>query len=111
MICRYREALLPYYRFKEEILSVVPFASVIYDVISDNETEILKDYVKDSLERGTVGDSNDQSISDIRTSDLAWIWDHDNPVAADISLRIKHLTGLEVEQKFPYGPTSSEAFQ
>ncbi|RUS82072.1 hypothetical protein EGW08_010180, partial [Elysia chlorotica] len=46
MVCRYRPALLPYYRFKEEIISERPFASVIYNFTSDAETETFKDRVK-----------------------------------------------------------------
>ncbi|GFO01412.1 prolyl 4-hydroxylase subunit alpha-3 [Plakobranchus ocellatus] len=111
MICRYREALLPYYRFKEEILSVRPFASVVYNVTSDTESEILKDRVKHQLVRGQIGGSHEGHVSDLRTSDLGWVWDNESPVAAEISLRIKHLTGLEVAQKFPEGPTSAEPFQ
>ncbi|RUS90206.1 hypothetical protein EGW08_001987, partial [Elysia chlorotica] len=46
MVCRYRPGLLPYYRFKEEIISERPFASVIYNFTSDAEAETFKDRVK-----------------------------------------------------------------
>lgn len=48
-VCRFREAVLPYYRFKEEILSVSPFASVIYDFISDAEADHMKDFVRNKV--------------------------------------------------------------
>ncbi|XP_059173651.1 prolyl 4-hydroxylase subunit alpha-3-like [Physella acuta] len=110
LVCRYRETLLPYYRFKEEILSVAPFASVIYNVISDVESDHLKSFVKNKLIRGKVG--GDHSIvSEIRTSDLAWIWDNESKMATSIAKRIECITGLDTSQRLPFGPSSGEAFQ
>ncbi|KAK3757358.1 hypothetical protein RRG08_008745 [Elysia crispata] len=111
MVCRYREALLPYYLFKEEILSEQPFASVIYNLTSDIEADTLKNHVKNQLVRGRVGDTATSFVSDIRTSDLSWVWDSESSTAANISLRIKHLTGLETNQDPSAGPASTEAFQ
>nr|KAI8737383.1 prolyl 4-hydroxylase subunit alpha-3 [Biomphalaria glabrata] len=108
--CRYREALLPYYRFKEEILSISPFASVIYDFVSEDESKHLKSFVENKLERGKVG-GNNSVISDIRTSDLAWIWDNDSTKAKTLAKKIEHVTGLDTSQRLPDGPSSGEAFQ
>ncbi|CAG5123945.1 unnamed protein product, partial [Candidula unifasciata] len=110
LFCRYREAVLPYYRFQEEILSVSPFASVFYHVISDQEGDSMKDFVRNKLVRGKVGVDN-SVVSDIRTSDLAWIYDADSPVATAVAKRIECVTGLDTSQRYPDGPTSGEAFQ
>ncbi|XP_059173656.1 prolyl 4-hydroxylase subunit alpha-2-like isoform X2 [Physella acuta] len=110
LVCRYRETLLPYYRFKEEILSVAPFVSVIYNVISDAEGDHLKGFVSDKLQRGQI-----QGIkaiaSDIRTSDLAWIGDQMSGQVSNISKRIGYITGLDTSQRKPDGLTSAEDFQ
>ncbi|XP_059173648.1 prolyl 4-hydroxylase subunit alpha-3-like [Physella acuta] len=110
LVCRYRETLLPYYRFKEEILSVAPFVSVIYNVISDAEGDHLKGFVKNKLVRGKIG-SGKPIVSDVRTSDLSWIRDYESDLASSISKRIEYITGLDTSQRHPYGPSSSEAFQ
>ncbi|CAG5116008.1 unnamed protein product, partial [Candidula unifasciata] len=108
--CRYREALLPYYRFQEEILSVDPFASVIYHVITDQEGDHMKSFVRNKLKRGKVG-SGKAIVSDIRTSDIAWIYDKDSPHAASVARRIECITGLDTSQREPQGPHSGEPFQ
>ena len=36
----------PYMTFKVEVLSLVPFASLIYDVIYDDEIRVLTDLAK-----------------------------------------------------------------
>ena len=40
---------LPYLRYKEEILSVQPYASLFYGVVSDREISIIKQYIKDKV--------------------------------------------------------------
>ncbi|XP_012944443.1 prolyl 4-hydroxylase subunit alpha-3 [Aplysia californica] len=110
IVCRYRPGLLPYYRVKEEILSESPFASVVYDVITDEENYFLRTHVKNKLIRGRVGGA-DAWVSEVRTSDIAWIWDSDSPIAQSLSLRVQAITGLDVKQRVPGGPSSSEAFQ
>ena len=41
--CRYKTSLyLPYVQYKEEIISLVPYASLFYDMIHDAEIEELK---------------------------------------------------------------------
>ena len=38
--CRYKTSLyLPYVQYKEEIISLVPYASLFYDMIHDAEIE------------------------------------------------------------------------
>ncbi|XP_059173650.1 prolyl 4-hydroxylase subunit alpha-2-like [Physella acuta] len=111
LVCRYRETLLPYYRFKEEILSVAPFVSVIYNVISDAEGDHLKELAKDKLKRGLTALTYSESSEELRTSDLAWIADEESEMVSSISKRIGHITGLDTSMREPYGPTSAELLQ
>ena len=49
-VCRYKKVLgLPYLRYKEEILSVDPYASLFYDVIRDDEIETIQEFVKGNV--------------------------------------------------------------
>ena len=49
-VCRYKAAMGgPYLRYKEEILSVQPFASLFYDVVSDTEISTIKQHIKDKV--------------------------------------------------------------
>ncbi|PVD36758.1 hypothetical protein C0Q70_03748 [Pomacea canaliculata] len=111
-VCRYKPSLyLPYVRFQEEILSTSPYASLFYNFVSDTEISQIKNYIRGRMKRGRVGEAEDGIISPIRTSDLGWIDDHSLDDANRISLRIKAATWLEVDQRLPEGPSSSEAFQ
>ncbi|CAG5130153.1 unnamed protein product, partial [Candidula unifasciata] len=110
LFCRYRTALLPYQRFQEEILSVTPFVSVMYHVISDQEAGHIKDRAGGKLKRGLISSKN-ETVSDIRTTNTAWIYDCDSAIVASISTRIAHITGLETAQRLPDGPSSAEPLQ
>ncbi|XP_076472641.1 prolyl 4-hydroxylase subunit alpha-1-like [Babylonia areolata] len=111
--CRYKQgvASLPYVRYKEEILSTSPFTSLIYDFITDTETRVFKDYIKGRMFRGLVGMGINATTSFIRTSNLGWVYDDEIVQANRLSQRVKSVTGLEVAQRTPNGPSSSEAFQ
>ncbi|KAH9513594.1 Prolyl 4-hydroxylase, alpha polypeptide [Bulinus truncatus] len=112
IVCRYREALIPYYRFKEELLSIQPFVSVIYDFVSDRESEHFKFLVKNKLSRAQVFDGKrDGRVSSSRTGQLGWVEDEDSQVVREISMKIEHVTGLETSQILPDGPFYSENFQ
>ncbi|KAH9513614.1 Prolyl 4-hydroxylase, alpha polypeptide [Bulinus truncatus] len=112
IVCRYREALIPYYRFKEELLSIQPFVSVIYDFVSDRESEHFISVAKDNLERGLVYNlDGTDGITVGRTGQVGWIDDFQSDVARNISLRIQHLTGLITSNILRYGPKNGESFQ
>lgn len=111
-VCRYKRGLyLSYDAYKEEILSTSPYVSVIYDVVMDREIETLTGFVKGTMYRGMVGIGKNATTAFIRTSDLSWVYDEDMVLAKRLSDRIKVVTGLEVDQQMPDGPSSSEAFQ
>ncbi|CAG5114579.1 unnamed protein product [Candidula unifasciata] len=48
--CRYKEGILPYYRFKQELLSVTPFVTLFYDVITDKEIDALMQVARDKVQ-------------------------------------------------------------
>ncbi|KAL8581826.1 hypothetical protein ACOMHN_010200 [Nucella lapillus] len=111
--CRYKQgvASLPYVRYKEEILSPSPFTSLIYDFITDAEITHITDFMKGRMSRGLVGMGVNATQSLLRTSDLGWVYDEELTLAGRLSQRVKRVTGLEVDQRMPLGPSSSEAFQ
>ena len=41
-ICRYKQGSLPYVVYKQEILSANPFISIYYDVITEEQMDLLK---------------------------------------------------------------------
>jgi hypothetical protein len=45
-VCRYKEVILPYYRFKMELVSIFPYAVLYYEVISNFEGQTIMDFVK-----------------------------------------------------------------
>ncbi|KAL8571786.1 hypothetical protein ACOMHN_058150 [Nucella lapillus] len=73
-ICRYKPAFgSSYLRYQEEILSVQPYASVFYDVIRDQEIDVIKQYITGKMVRGMVGQGISSAVVNIRTSDLV-VW-------------------------------------
>ncbi|XP_076451527.1 prolyl 4-hydroxylase subunit alpha-3-like [Babylonia areolata] len=111
-VCRYKRAFgNSYLIYKEEILSVQPYASLFYDVIHDTEIDVIKGHIKGKMFRGLVGQGSTATIAPVRTSDLGWIHDTELNQAATLSQRVKVITGLEVDQRHPRGPSSAEAMQ
>ncbi|XP_070183426.1 uncharacterized protein [Littorina saxatilis] len=111
-VCRYRAARgLPYLRYKEEILSLAPFVSLFYNIVHDTEIDNIKQFVKGSMFRGKVGQGKDAETVDIRTSDVGWVDDRELETTKTVSQRVKVITGLEVDQRAPLGPSSAEAMQ
>ncbi|XP_070207382.1 prolyl 4-hydroxylase subunit alpha-3-like isoform X1 [Littorina saxatilis] len=111
-VCRYRTARgLPYLRYKEEILSLAPFVSLFYNIVHDTEIDNIKQFVKGRMFRGQVGQGKDAKTAKIRTSDLGWVHDRELETTKTVSQRVKVITGLEVDQRAPLGPSSAEAMQ
>ncbi|XP_070207383.1 prolyl 4-hydroxylase subunit alpha-3-like isoform X2 [Littorina saxatilis] len=111
-VCRYRAARgLPYLRYKEEILSLAPFVSLFYNIVHDTEIDNIKQFVKGSMFRGQVGQGEDAETANMRTSDVGWVDDRELETTKTVSQRVKVITGLEVDQRAPLGPSSAEAMQ
>ncbi|KAH9513613.1 hypothetical protein Btru_033490 [Bulinus truncatus] len=110
IVCRYRKTLIPYYQFKEELLSIQPFVSVIYDFVSDRESEHFISMSLKKLHRGRVSNDDKQFVvSTSRTGQIGWLDDEESDVVKDISLRIHHVTGLDTAMTYSY--QIAESFQ
>ncbi|KAH9502651.1 hypothetical protein Btru_074019 [Bulinus truncatus] len=94
--CRYALVFLPYYRFKEEIVSNTPYVSVFYNVINDGEEEIIKKQTFAKMYRGKVSEGIETAATTSdRTSHIGFLPDNESKTAEFISQRIKYLTGLD----------------
>ncbi|KAL8574072.1 hypothetical protein ACOMHN_064270 [Nucella lapillus] len=51
------------------------------------------------------------SVSHERVCEMGWIHDREQQCVSAVSQRIKDFTWLEVDQRLPHGPSSSEGFQ
>ncbi|BFY98063.1 hypothetical protein BsWGS_01103 [Bradybaena similaris] len=94
LVCSYREAFLPYYRFKQELISVSPYVVLFFEVISDQEIDTFIDIAKTNLRRGTVEIEGSSSVDNVRTSDLSFLDDYESPILGRLSWRVAALTGL-----------------
>ncbi|KAK7476787.1 hypothetical protein BaRGS_00031948, partial [Batillaria attramentaria] len=108
--CRYKRSWwIPYVTYKEEILSLSPYASVFYDVIYDTEIEEFKQFLTRCMVE-SYGDKKEE-VSTGRTSDLAWIKDSQLHTAARLSKRVEDITWLNTDQRAPEGSDSGENYQ
>ncbi|KAK0063545.1 prolyl 4-hydroxylase, partial [Biomphalaria pfeifferi] len=108
LVCRFRETLLPYYRFQEELLSISPFVSLIYKFTTDTESEFFKTAVRNKMRRGQVIGSDKRSITTKqRTGNVGWVKNEDSEVADKLSKKIAHVTGLNTSEN----DQSAEPFQ
>ncbi|KAK3612443.1 hypothetical protein CHS0354_032053 [Potamilus streckersoni] len=97
--CVYKKSIVPYYRVKEEIMNWKPRLSILYDVIFDDEANVLKKFAMSNLQRsGVILTENSQGFSEIRISETAWISDADIPMANKLSKRVEFITGLSTQQ-------------
>lgn len=89
-------------RFKVEMLSKLPPIMTIYDVISNEEADLIREMATPSLTRSTVVGREDHSVreySDQRISSTAWLSDRSHPRINAISQRIALITGFNVTDK------------
>ncbi|KAK0063544.1 prolyl 4-hydroxylase subunit alpha-3 [Biomphalaria pfeifferi] len=99
LVCRYRETLLPYYRFQEELLSISPFVSLIYKFTTDTESEFFKTAVRNKLERGrTFKGKHRGVVSKGRTGHIAWVDNEDSEIANQVAEKITQVTGFNASR-------------
>ncbi|XP_055898850.1 prolyl 4-hydroxylase subunit alpha-2-like isoform X2 [Biomphalaria glabrata] len=99
LVCRYRETLLPYYRFQEELLSISPFVSLIYKFTTDAESEFFKTAVRNKLVRGrTFKGKHPGVVSKGRTGHIAWVDNEDSELANQVAEKITQVTGLKASR-------------
>ncbi|XP_017020881.1 prolyl 4-hydroxylase subunit alpha-2 [Drosophila kikkawai] len=87
--------------FKIEQLSLDPYVAYIHDVISKSEMEQIMEHGKGSMERSRVGQSENATTTEIRTSQNTWLWYDANPWLSKIKQRLEDITGLSTESAEP----------
>ena len=109
LVCRYKKTILPYFVFKEEILSWEPRIGMFYDVITEKEAQYVINAAYPKLFRAKVGDPAKAFASSERVSKVAWLWDSDNRIIKRLSKKVSIVTGLDT--KFSYQQSRAEPFQ
>ncbi|KAL5009707.1 hypothetical protein ScPMuIL_012012 [Solemya velum] len=98
--CFSRETTIPYLRAKEEVLNYNPRIAMFHEVISHNETLVVREIAKARLIRsGLLNKDGSQFQDRIRISQTAWVDDLDHPIIDKLSRRIESLTGLSLTRK------------
>ncbi|CAG5114587.1 unnamed protein product, partial [Candidula unifasciata] len=109
--CTYRQVLLPYYRFKMELISVTPYVALFFDVITDEEINGLTNYATDKLKRGVVLAGRESIFVESRTSDTYFVTNEESPIADRLSKRTGAILGLEAAHDKQDSFLSSDPFQ
>ncbi|ELU10773.1 hypothetical protein CAPTEDRAFT_174752 [Capitella teleta] len=111
--CRYKPGILPFVRYKEEMLNRKPHIVLFHDVMSDAEAKTMKMEAMHKLERAHVADNENKhghSASAKRISQVSWLWDdHANKTIHQLSRRVADITGLQTG--VVSGLHSAEPFQ
>ncbi|GFY79124.1 prolyl 4-hydroxylase subunit alpha-1 [Trichonephila inaurata madagascariensis] len=90
---------------KEEQLWIEPKISLFYNVISDNEINIMKSLALPALKRAEVAEYNagfGHRVSDTRITKIAWLREMDHPVIPRMYRRIEAITGLSSSSAEPF---------
>ncbi|BFY98062.1 hypothetical protein BsWGS_01102 [Bradybaena similaris] len=110
--CSYRAAILPYYRFKEELVSVSPYVVLFYDFITDKEIDVIITVSRQKLFRGLIEVNGSSVVDEHRTSDLSFLFDDESPaVLGPLGKKVAAVTNLRTENFVPGGSYSAEPFQ
>ncbi|XP_071090772.1 prolyl 4-hydroxylase subunit alpha-2-like [Haliotis cracherodii] len=109
-VCRHVTADVPFMRWRLEELHDDPHIVLFHDVIADWEADVFIRLASGMLERATTGQSPGQgSLSEARTSKVAWLWDNHTHTVARVSRRVADITGLNTD--FRDSATFAEPFQ
>uniref|UniRef100_A0A0B7BN89 procollagen-proline 4-dioxygenase n=1 Tax=Arion vulgaris TaxID=1028688 RepID=A0A0B7BN89_9EUPU len=109
--CVYRQVILPYYRFKQELISVSPYVALFYDVISDLESQSIINFSQAKLKRGMIEFHGKIVKKEYRTSDLSFVTDEEMPMIERLSKRVGDITNLRTVEYKPGESLSAEPFQ
>ncbi|BFY98056.1 hypothetical protein BsWGS_01095 [Bradybaena similaris] len=109
--CSYREVILPYYRFKMELVSVSPYVALFFDVITESEINSMIQFVNDKLARGFVVIDGKNTYVETRTSDLSFVTDKESAIADRLSRRVGAITYLDANHSDMDRFFSSDPFQ
>ncbi|CAG5130051.1 unnamed protein product [Candidula unifasciata] len=94
------------------MISISPYVTLFYDVITDQEIEALKAAAQNKLQRGTIVSSGTLHIHNYRTSHVALFQNWDSPeIMGPLTLRVAAITNLNTETYVPGSAFSAEQFQ
>lgn len=102
--CRFSHQNVAFYRlapFKVEQLNLDPYVTYFHEAISPSEMEQIIEKGLGSMERSRVGQSQNATTSEIRTSANTWLWYNENPWLSKIKQRLEDITGLSTESAEP----------
>ncbi|KAH8363368.1 hypothetical protein KR084_009077 [Drosophila pseudotakahashii] len=87
--------------FKIEQLNLDPYVAYVHEVLRESEMEMIMDHGKGHMQRSMVGQSENSTTTDIRTSQNTWLWYEQNPWLSQIKQRLEDVTGLSTESAEP----------
>nr|XP_017000479.2 prolyl 4-hydroxylase subunit alpha-1 [Drosophila takahashii] len=87
--------------FKIEQLNLDPYVAYVHEVLRDSEMELIMDHGKGNMQRSMVGQVENSTTTDIRTSQNTWLWYEQNPWLSQIKQRLEDVTGLSTESAEP----------
>ncbi|KAL5009467.1 hypothetical protein ScPMuIL_011772, partial [Solemya velum] len=97
--CFNRKTKIPYLYAKEEVMNYDPRVSLFHEVISENETKLVRTLAESQLDRSLVEAPAGFERDKIRISQTAWLHDVFHPIIGKLSRRIETLTGLNLREK------------
>ncbi|XP_070137070.1 prolyl 4-hydroxylase subunit alpha-2 isoform X1 [Drosophila bipectinata] len=102
--CMFSHQNVAFYRlapFKVEQLNLDPYVAYYHQAINPSEMEQIIEKGLGSMVRSRVGQSQNATTSDIRTSANTWLWYNENPWLSKIKQRLEDITGLSTESAEP----------
>ncbi|XP_050664933.1 prolyl 4-hydroxylase subunit alpha-1-like isoform X13 [Leptidea sinapis] len=101
LTCQYLTGEHPFLRYaaiKMEYLYRDPDIVMYYDVLSDNEIDIIKQLATPNFHRAVVLDIENSESKAVyyRISKSAWLHDDESPTIARVSRRVSHFTNLDM---------------
>ncbi|CAD5113528.1 DgyrCDS2690 [Dimorphilus gyrociliatus] len=97
--CRFKKLKNnPFEVYKIEIKSYDPWIAIIHDIVTDKEAEKIIQLSKPYLKRSKVGGNTNNQFSEIRISQIAWLYDDLDPFINKISDRLTAATGLDAHK-------------
>ncbi|CAH1794815.1 unnamed protein product [Owenia fusiformis] len=115
LTCHYRRTLIPYKRWKEEVLNFDPWVAQLHDFMRDEESDFFMQESKKTLVPSVAGRVVDGvkygTTGYVRVGKVAWFLDnHTDPTVGLISRRIEELTTFDTKWR-ETGPSGAEPFQ
>ncbi|KAH8271417.1 hypothetical protein KR018_009353 [Drosophila ironensis] len=102
--CRLSHQNVAFYRlapFKIEQLNLDPYVAYVHETISASEMDQIIELGTGQMVRSRVGQSENATTSDVRTSANTWLWYEQIPWLSKIKQRLEDITGLSTESVEP----------